>query len=401
MGSGKLLPFKSMAENVGQFKLTGKNVLIPEMNHRGSRLVAAVFRGFGINAVVMETGKGIELGLEHSSGKECYPCQITLGDILQHLKSEKEKRGRSFNPEDYIYFMPEAEGPCRFGMYNKYQRIILDSFPEFRKVKISSMTTANGYSLDGLIEDEKVKGLRKSAYLSIVIGDILDRLLWRIRPYEKSPGMADDFIDAALNKMENSIEGSVWKKGFKDPLSLLEDICMEGREIIDAGAPPRPMIGIVGEIYLRGHTYANQDLIRRLERHGAEVVNASIGEWANYITYNKIRESKSKFGLDLKRLRISDGLKKLPRIARFSAELLYQELMQRKAFERAMAIIDIDMDHKVSRLEAVLQEEGLFSFDVGTEACLSISGILEYMKEMSIPLPACPAPSHPRSCGLS
>lgn len=381
METGNILPFKSLSDNVGQFNMAGKTVLIPEMNRTAPRLFAAAFRSIGINAVVMETGKGIDLGMEYSSGKECYPCHITLGDILYHIDREKEKRGRQFNPDDYIYFMPEAEGPCRFGMYNKYQRIILDSFPELRRIKIGSLTTANGYALDGIIEESKIQGLRKAAYLSIVIGDILDRLLWRIRPYEKEPGMADDFIRKALEKTERSFESFAANNDFKKIFSSLEEIIHEGVLIIDPEIPPKPMIGIVGEIYLRSHVFSNQDLIRVLERHGAEVVNASICEWINYITYNKLRESKEKLNLHLKQLHLSDILGELKNISRFSLELWYQEFIQKKAYDRAAAFIDMDRDHKISQLEKRLKEEDLFSFDIGTEACLSISGILEYMKE--------------------
>ena len=37
----------------------------------------------GINALIMDTYKGLELGKEFTSGKECFPCQVTLGDILR------------------------------------------------------------------------------------------------------------------------------------------------------------------------------------------------------------------------------------------------------------------------------------------------------------------------------
>lgn len=381
METCNVLPFKSLSDNVGLFNMEGKTVLIPEMNHTGPHLLAAVFRGFDINALVMETGKGIDLGLEHSSGKECYPCHITLGDILYHMKGEKEKQGRQFNPDDYIYFMPEAEGPCRFGMYNKYQRIILDSFPDLKGLKIGALTTANGYSLDGMIEESRVKDLRKSSYLCVVIGDILDRLLWRIRPYEKAAGMADDFMKNSLNKMERSFEANAVKGDFKGILYSLEEIIREGKGIINPATPPKPMIGIVGEIYLRSHTRANQDLIRALERHGGEVVNASIGEWVNFITYNRLRESKARLRLDMKLLHLSDIYKDLKHIARFSVELLYQQFIQEQAFNRAIALIDLDRDHKVSRLEELLKEKDFLTFDIGTEACLSISGILEYIRE--------------------
>ncbi len=67
-------------------------------------------------------------------------------------------------------------------MYNKYQRIVLNSFTELKSVKIGSLTTRDGYSLAGIIEKERLMDLRKAAYFSIVLADILDRLLWRIRP---------------------------------------------------------------------------------------------------------------------------------------------------------------------------------------------------------------------------
>ncbi|RPI49204.1 MAG: CoA activase, partial [Deltaproteobacteria bacterium] len=201
MESGRVVDFQSLTENVGRFNLRDKIFLIPQMNRIGGHLIAATFRGFGINAKVMDTYKGLDLGKKYTSGKECYPCQITTGDILYFLKKEKDRLGKDFNPEDYVYFMPESGGPCRFGMYNKYQRIVLDSFPELKSIKIGSLTSRDGYSLAGIIEKERMRDLRKAAYFSIVIADILDRLLWRIRPYEKKPGMTDDFVERSMRVM--------------------------------------------------------------------------------------------------------------------------------------------------------------------------------------------------------
>ena len=62
---------------------------------------------------------------------------------MYFMKNEKRKLGDAFNPDDYIYFMPESDGPCRFGMYNKYQRIVLDAFPQLSNLKIGSLTTGD------------------------------------------------------------------------------------------------------------------------------------------------------------------------------------------------------------------------------------------------------------------
>jgi len=379
--SKKVVSFKSLTDSVGRYNLTDKTFLIPQMNRIGGHLLAATFRGFGIHAKVMETYQGLDLGMEYTSGKECYPCQITTGDILHFMEKEKEKLGEEFNPDNYIYFMPEADGPCRFGMYNKYQRIVLDSFPQLDRVKIGALTTKDGYSLDGIIEEERVGDLRKSAYFSVVVADILDRLLWRIRPYEKEPGMTDDFIDRSMKAMEDTFETHGPNKDFDKILDKLEEIVNEGKTIIDPHIPPKPLIGIVGEIYLRTHVQANQNVIRVLERYGAEVVNASIAEWMNYTTYDRLRDARAGFRMNLKQIRPGRLKEHLKEIISFGGELLYEESRQKQVYKRVRSLIDLAEDHKVAHLENILKECDLYSFDAGTEACLSISGIVEYARE--------------------
>ena len=372
--------FRSLSENVGQYNLRGKILLIPEMNRISCRLLAGVFRGFGIRAQVMETYKGLDLGMEYTSGKECYPCQVTLGDILHFMRREKERLGADFIADEYIYFMPESEGPCRFGMYNKFQRIVLDSFPELRNLKIGTLTTGDAYSLDGIIDRDLVGDLRKASYFSVVAADIMDRLLWRVRPYEKEEGMADDFIEKAVRKMEDAFEKYGVSKAFDKILDSLEEVIEEGRSIMDQAILPKPLIGMVGEIYLRCHTHSNQDIIRLLERHGAEVVNASIAEWVNFVGYNKLREARQEFRLNLKQFRLGFMWAILKRLAHLQVELQYQEFRQRQVYERARSLIDLAGDHSVGHLYEVLKENDLFCFDTGTEACLSIPGILEYAR---------------------
>ncbi|MDY7036209.1 MAG: CoA activase [Thermodesulfobacteriota bacterium] len=373
--------FRSLLENVGQFMPGKKTFLLPEMNRIGTHLIAGTFRSFGINALVMETYKGLDLGKEFTSGKECFPCQVTTGDILLFMKKEKERLGNDFDAENYIYFMPESEGPCRFGMYNKYQRIVLDSFPGLASLKIGSLTSEDSYSLSGMIEETRARDFRKSAYFSLVIGDILDRLLWRIRPYEKEPGMTDDFIERSMNKMADSIESFGARKKFNSILEVLEEIIEEGKSIIDTGIPPKPLIGMVGEIYLRTHVYANQDVIRVLERYGAEVVNASFAEWVNYTTYDKMRDAKIGLRLNLRQFRFKKVKAYLKKILSYSGDLYYQQFRQDQIYKRVRPLIDLAGDHRVAHLEKILIEKDLYSFDAGTEACLSISGIMEYMHE--------------------
>ena len=340
--------------------------------------MAGVFRGFGTNSKVMETYEGLDLGKEFTSGKECFPCVVTLGDILLFMKKERERLGNKFDPENYMYFMPESDGPCRFGMYNKYHRIILDSTSGLDKVKIATLSSEDAYSLDGLIPKEQMQDFRKAAYLSVVVGDILDRLLWRIRPYEKEGGIADKFINNATELMTESFSKHSSKKNLSGILNELAEIVKEGKEIIDPDIPRKPLIGVIGEIYVRTHLESNQDTIRTLEKYGAEAVNASIAEWINYTTYDQVRLSKIALRLNLKRFRLKEIKESLLRYLKYSLTLFYQYKQLRNVYRMAQNHIDIEGDHKIGHLEKVLKKNNTFSFEVGTEACLSISSALEH-----------------------
>jgi predicted nucleotide-binding protein (sugar kinase/HSP70/actin superfamily) len=306
---------------------------------------------------------------------------VTTGDILQFLEEEKARLGDRFDPDDYIYFMPEAGGPCRFGMYNKFQRIVLDALPGLENLRIGSLTSDNAYSPAGMIDEDKVTDFRKSGYLSVIAADILDRLLWRIRPYEREPGLADALIDEAVTGMSEAFLRHAQKVEFDAILDRLEEFVRRGRGIVDPAIPRKPLIGIVGEIYLRTHTQSNQDLIRMLERYGAEVVNASIAEWVNYTAYDRMREARIGLNRNLRLLRFREIREYASKIVSYGMTLWYQQSKQNQAYKRLKPILDLPGDHRVGDLEAVLKREDLFSFEVGTEACLSIAGIMEYMAE--------------------
>ena len=373
---GKTVSLESHCQNLGRVPVGQKTLLIPEMNRTASHLIAATFRGFGVAARVLDTYQGMDLGKEYTSGKECYPCQVTLGDILHFVHKEKERLGRAFNPSHYIYFLPESDGPCRFGLYNKFQRIVLDSFPGLKRLHITSVTTKDGYSAQGMVDPEKALDLKKVAYFSFVVADLLDRLLWKIRPYEKEAGMADAFVEKAMETMEQAFERFALHKEFDRILDRLQEIVQQGKEVVDPAVPPKPLIGVVGEIFLRMHAHANQDLIRLLEKYGAEVVNASMAEWVNYVSYDGFRAAKAEFLLHLKKGRFGSMMAHLKDMLGFRVDLFYQEYRQRQAYKRVQEVMDLPDDHRISHLEDILKKDGCYSFDIATEASLSIASII-------------------------
>ncbi|MEJ2068062.1 MAG: CoA activase, partial [Deltaproteobacteria bacterium] len=237
------------------------------------------------------------------------------------------------------------------------------------------------YALGDMIEKERARDFRKAAYFSVVIGDILDRLLWRVRPYEREEGATDDFIERSMMNMADCFESYGGKRDFDRIFDQLEEMIKEAKALIDSDLPPKPLVGIVGEIYLRTHVRSNQDVIRTLERYGAEVVNASIAEWVDYTTYDRMREAKTSLRLSLKQFRL-DGVKScLKKLLTHGGDMLYQRIRLHQAYNRVKPLLDLAEDHGVAHMEKTLTKHDLYRFALGTEACLSIAGIMEYIQE--------------------
>lgn len=361
--------------------LAGKTLLMPDMTPTGSRLLVAALRAFGVRAMVMPTMAGLSLGKELTSGKECYPCQITLGDVLHTLSEEKKRLGSAFRAADYVYFMPEAGGPCRFGMYNTLHRIVLDRFPEFRDTAIVTLSTDDGYDSSAIFPRESAGAFRKLAFTAMILADVLDRMAWRTRPYEKTPGSVDACLAASLDRLAGEMERSGASLDFS-PLDLLAGrIARDMRRLMDPSLPRRPRVGIVGEIFLRSHPGANQYLIRQLESLGGEVVSASLTEWFNFVTHLNRREAARDFtaslaGRDLPGLAASAKSRLVSRLT-----MDWQQKRQAAVYSRVLPVLDIAPDHDVAHLEHHLDHERLYSFAIGTEAGIGIAGALAYAED--------------------
>jgi predicted nucleotide-binding protein (sugar kinase/HSP70/actin superfamily) len=373
--------FRSVREKVGRFDISGNTVLMPEMSPFTARLTVAALKAYGVPAVIMETYRGLALGKEFSSGKECFPCQVTLGDVLHHLEVEKERLGSSFSAGRYVYFMPESTGPCRFGMYGKMQRLVLDRFPAFKDIRISSLTSENAYATDGLLPGRHAGSFKKLAYVVSVIADSFDRIVWRVRPYEKIPGSTDACMDEALETMTKAIEERGVELDLKPLLHLVEETARTLSSLMDRRLPRRPRIGVIGEIYLRTHPDSNQHIARQIEEYGGEVVITSIAEWFNYVAYDRARRLCRRWTGEMQRGKVRASASSFRKWLGQKIEEIYLHHRQRQIYAQVLKHLDIQPDHRTRAIEKRLDDNRHFCLDIGTEAVLSIGAALEFVHE--------------------
>jgi predicted nucleotide-binding protein (sugar kinase/HSP70/actin superfamily) len=120
------------------------------------------------------------------------------------------------------------------------------------------------------------KDFLRLLWQGVVSVDMLQKALWEHRPYEKEPGDADRIYQKALTDVCGALERR------EDPLPVLKGVY---QEFMAMGITPRnkPVIGVVGEIYIRANRFGNEDVVRQIEQLGGEAWVAPIGEWFLYV----------------------------------------------------------------------------------------------------------------------
>jgi predicted nucleotide-binding protein (sugar kinase/HSP70/actin superfamily) len=265
--------------------LTGKKLYIPPMAYGSAQAFAAALRALGIDAAPTppSDNRTRELGARYTSGDECYPAKVTVGDFMKVLEAP------GADPSRTVLFMPTADGPCRFGQYATYLRHILTNagHPE---VEVISPTSKNAY--DGI--GELAKPFVRSAWRALLAADILQKLLLQHRPFETRAGESERVYEESLVDLCHTIETSPTDPGLQ--LRAMRDSLIRARDkfrrIQIRRDPATPLIGIVGEIFCRLNTFSNEDLVRRLEEYGAEAWLSDIAEWIWYTNSEHFRTLK-------------------------------------------------------------------------------------------------------------
>jgi predicted nucleotide-binding protein (sugar kinase/HSP70/actin superfamily) len=262
--------------------LAGKKLYIPPMAYGSARAFAAAFRAIGVDAEPTPPSdhRTRELGGRYTSGDECYPAKVTVGDFMKVLELP------GIDPRQTAFFMPTADGPCRFGQYATYLRHVLDH-SGLADVEVISPSSRNAYDALG----ELAKPFVRTGWRALLAADILQKLLLRNRPFETIAGETERAYEESLADLCRTIENTPTGPGVQ--LDALRDCLVRARgrfqRLRIRRDPDAPLIGIVGEIFCRLNTFSNEDLVRRLEEYGAEAWLSDISEWIWYTTSEHFR----------------------------------------------------------------------------------------------------------------
>ena len=257
----------------------GERLLIPPMGPEAEAVAAAV-RGLGVPAEVLPPSRPETLkeGRRHTSGKECLPMTLTLGGLLDRVADDPDGR--------YVFLMPTACGPCRFGAYQSLHRMILERLGRADQVRLWSPPFGDYFQ--GL-----PAGFAAVAYTGLVAFGVLEEALHHVRPVESVPGEAERvhrrWSQALSRALERATGGDLSRARVLLEVSTgrvygVPDLLgRAARELaaLDSGRE-LPKVVLAGEIYVRLDAFANGGVAKALEARGLRVGLEPVSEMLQY-----------------------------------------------------------------------------------------------------------------------
>ena len=249
-------------------------IIIPQMSPIHFQYLEVAFKESGYNAILVPTvdKNAIDEGLKYVNNDACYPTLVTLGKMISVLKSG------DFDPDKTALIMSQTGGGCRASNYIALLRKALKDLG-MEQIPVISFNTAGLESNPGFKIDVP---MGKRLIIAAMYGDLFQRLLYATRPYEAEPGSAEGIMKKYEEAIfQNCRDGkvSVYKKLVKKIVDEYDRLPL--RDI------HKPKVGVVGEILVKYHPDANNNIVDIIEKEGGEAVVLDLVDFFLYGMYSK------------------------------------------------------------------------------------------------------------------
>ncbi len=310
-------------------------ILFGGFTWKHERFIEAVFRGCGYRFQMLPNPDvaAFQTGKEFGNNGQCNPTYFTVGNLIEFLRS-LEARGLSRQEilDNYVFFTAGSCGPCRFGMYESEYRMALENagfggfrvllFQQDHGVKAASGNPGLKFSAD----------LGMGQLNALNLGDVINDMVYQIRPYEVAPGATAQAIKEVVDQLSDFLENRKryeilestpgWISRRLAQNKKLKDICNTlgkvlnhlyaedflnvmhfARERLNQVEVDRtrvkPIVKVTGEFWAQlTEGDGNFNMFTFLEQEGAQVDVEPIGCWVTYLLSQARANADAKKGLD-------------------------------------------------------------------------------------------------------
>jgi len=271
-------------------------ILVSGLTMAHDLFVQAALRGIGYKVMAMDTpdNDALQYGREYGNRGQCNPTYFTVGNLVKYLDGLREQGQKTEDiVKNHVFITAGACGPCRFGTYvTEYRKALRDSgFDGFRVLLFQQtgglkQATGDGVGLE--MNPTFFWGIIRA----VLIGDALNALGYRIRPYEVEAGATDRALEQAKLAIATAFEN-----GQSVPMALYKARKLLAAVKVDK-LKLKPRVGIIGEFWaMTTEGDGNYGLQRFLEGEGAEVDIQVVTAWLMYMVWQGRYDTKERTSL--------------------------------------------------------------------------------------------------------
>jgi predicted nucleotide-binding protein (sugar kinase/HSP70/actin superfamily) len=271
-------------------------VLVGGLTIAHDYLISATLAGLGYRVETLDNPdtSALQLGKEFGNRGQCNPTYFNVGNLVKRL-NELRAGGMSAKQivDSYVFVMPGACGPCRFGSYvTEYRKALRDSgFDGFRVMLFQQQG-----GLKQVTGDDPGLDLNPKFFVSllfaIMVGDAVNAIGYRLRPYETQPGATDRALEDCKRTLAQMLRTR------SNPVVALLQCRRRLRAVEVDRTQIKPKVAVIGEFWaMTTEGDGNYGLQRFLEREGAEVEIQIVTNWVLYNIWEHSWDTRQRMAL--------------------------------------------------------------------------------------------------------
>ena len=248
-------------------------ILAPQMAPIHFELLkeAAWMSGYRLEILPAMDRQAVDEGLKYVNNDACYPAVIMVGQIVKALKSGL------CDPEKTSVIITQSGGGCRATNYLALLKLGLKQagFPAIPLISVNTV---------GLDKQPGFKysfSLLNRCLMALIYGDLFMRVLYRTRPYERFPGSANILYERWMDIAKDNVRNCSYRAFKSNIKKIIGEF--DRLELLDI---EKPKVGVVGEILVKYHPTANNDIVGIIEQEGAEAVVPDLMDYLLYSSFN-------------------------------------------------------------------------------------------------------------------
>ena len=245
-----------------KMKEEGYTILAPQMAPMHFELLIPIFKRFGYNVELLPANdrEAVNFGLKYVNNDICYPSILVTGQIMEAVLSGK------YDTDKLAVLITQTGGGCRATNYISLIR---------KALKAAGLSHIPVIALSFKDLGEHNSGFKISpkmlvqAMYALQFGDLLMMCLYKTRAYEKERGAATNLFNYWMKECKVACGNGISRSQFKKMVDKIVDD-FDTLPLFEMGTKAK--VGVVGEILVKFHPTANNDITDKIEAEDCEVV---------------------------------------------------------------------------------------------------------------------------------